>query len=116
MGNPENFDLARPVSVAPFCATTTIDNERGIIDVEKLQETKETLAETSLKSLSLDGERSEGETVEEQAASTAKAGGINEDDDLEYPKATKLAFITIALMLSVRQKCIKPVPNNNAIF
>ena len=114
MGDPEKLDLKQPTSVAPSYAAS-LDDDLSALDVEKSPETQETLAETPATSSSVNGENSKGETAVVQEASAAKAG-TEEDDEIEYPKASKLAFITIALMLSVSLHSIDTMQIINVNF
>ncbi|KAI9694023.1 MAG: MFS sugar transporter [Bathelium mastoideum] len=106
MEKSEKLDVPRPLSEVPSY-TTTLDNDPVASDLEKSEEPKEITTEQSTRSSSANGEKRVEETtiVDESSAAPAKTEeaqeGEEEEEEYEYPKATKLAFITIALMLSV---------------
>lgn len=78
---------------------TTLDNGSAPSVAEKAEEISDNPHEISNTSPSANDEKQIEKTTEVEDPSTAKTD--DEEDDYDYPKSTTLAFITIALMLSV---------------
>lgn len=110
----EQKDFLRPVSMADSDATTYAQSkEPSVLDAEKKEQlgsvhasTAPSEREQSLEPPTAEEKEVEKVPVEEQAAerksSSSEAGNENdEEDNFEYPKAWKLAIITLALCLSV---------------
>ena len=93
MAEPGRLDVDQSAGTAPSY-TTAMDHP---LDNEKADGVKDTPAATSTNSS--DGVEKKEEEKVTDVEDPAKAEA--EVDDQEYPKAFRLAFITIALMLSV---------------
>ena len=101
----QNKESLRPISMADSEKTAAQSVNPSVLDTKDVGSTMPSTAasmrETSAEPPTLEEKNQVEEKTSEQNSVQGSTSDPNADDDYEYPKAWKLAAITIALCLSV---------------